>query len=173
MYAVIGGVIGAVLTMVAGSFSPLGAQSEVNDAEFGTIICRQIKVVTPGNEAVFHVRIAENIVVNDGSVLVKSKAGSALMSTTEHGGLVAVRGKGDSGAVMCTTERGGEVLLQGKEDDDGAALMTVDEHGGGYLAVFGKENDNSNGEVKIGINKYGTGAVSTWDKNGKRVATLK
>ena len=35
LYAVVGGVVGAVLVMVAGSFSPLGAQNELKDAEFG------------------------------------------------------------------------------------------------------------------------------------------
>ena len=42
--AVIGGIVGAVLTMTAGSFAPLGAQNGVKDAEFGTITCSGIMV---------------------------------------------------------------------------------------------------------------------------------
>ncbi|MDE0301206.1 MAG: hypothetical protein OXN17_21465 [Candidatus Poribacteria bacterium] len=37
LFAVIGGVVGAVLVMAAGLFSPLRTQREVTDAEFGTI----------------------------------------------------------------------------------------------------------------------------------------
>ena len=40
LIAVIGGVIGAVLAMAAGSIAPLGAQNEVKDAVFATIECR-------------------------------------------------------------------------------------------------------------------------------------
>ena len=35
---------------------------------------------------------------------------------------------------------------------------------GGRLAMFGKTDDKS--RVVVGINEYGNGAVSTWDKNG-------
>ena len=42
LYAVIGGVVGAVLVMAAGWLSPLGAQNEARDAEFDTITCRKI-----------------------------------------------------------------------------------------------------------------------------------
>ena len=47
LYAVIGGIVGAVLTIAAGSFSPLEAQNEVGDAEFDTITCRLMKLVDP------------------------------------------------------------------------------------------------------------------------------
>ena len=42
--AIIGGVVGAVLVMAAGSFAPLGAQNDVKDAEFGTITCDEVRV---------------------------------------------------------------------------------------------------------------------------------
>ena len=47
-FAVVGGVVGAVLTMVTGLFSPLGAQDE--DASFGTVTCRELKVVGPAGD---------------------------------------------------------------------------------------------------------------------------
>ena len=51
LYAVIGGVVGPVLTMVVCSFSPLGAQSE-NDAQFDTITCKVLKVVDPADGSI-------------------------------------------------------------------------------------------------------------------------
>lgn len=44
LFAVIGGVVGAVLVMASGSFSPLGAQSE-SKGNFDEITCRKIRVV--------------------------------------------------------------------------------------------------------------------------------
>ena len=44
LFAVISGVVGAVLAMAGGAVLPLGAQNEVRDAEFGTITCRKIYV---------------------------------------------------------------------------------------------------------------------------------
>ena len=46
LFAVIGGSVGAVLVMVVGSFSPLGAQS-VSDGNFGKITCTRLEVVRP------------------------------------------------------------------------------------------------------------------------------
>ena len=43
--------------------------------------------------------------------------------------------------------------------------MNVDEHGG-QVDVFGKVDNKT--RVVVGINEYGNGAVSTWDKNGYR-----
>ena len=37
LFAVVGGIVGAVLAMVAGLFSPLGAQHERTDVVFGEI----------------------------------------------------------------------------------------------------------------------------------------
>ena len=45
LFAVIGGVVGAVLVMAAGSFSPLRAQNEP-DANFGKITCEELEVVS-------------------------------------------------------------------------------------------------------------------------------
>ena len=44
LYAVIGGVVGAVLTMAVGLFLPQAAQSQ-SDAVFGKITCRELEVV--------------------------------------------------------------------------------------------------------------------------------
>ena len=44
LYAVIGGMVGAVLTMVVCSLSPLGAQSQ-SEGHFDEITCRKLRVV--------------------------------------------------------------------------------------------------------------------------------
>ena len=46
---------------------------------------------------------------------------------------------------------------------DGRASMQINAHGG-LLRLEGK----SDGKVTIGINEYGNGAISTYDKNGYR-----
>ena len=57
LYAIIGGCVGAVLTMVVCSFSPRGAQSQ-SDGNFGRITCTDLKVMrsdgTPGGVDIRH-----------------------------------------------------------------------------------------------------------------------
>ena len=52
----------------------------------------------------------------------------------------------------------------GKDGKDGKAkvAMTVDENRG-HVVVYGK---NAESKASMGVNDYGNGAVSTWDKNG-------
>ena len=71
---------------------------------------------------------------------------------------------------MGIREHGGRVRVGGPARDSSHARMGVSEHGG-EVAVFG--NGSSKGKAVMGINRYGNGAVSTWDKNGYRLATLK
>ena len=49
-------------------------------------------------------------------------------------------------------------------DKDGKAkvAMSVDENRG-HVVVYGK---NAESKASMGVNDYGNGAVSTWDKNG-------
>ena len=83
LFAVIGGVVGAVLVMAAGLLSPLGAQNAVRDVEFGKITCREIRVVDTEGEAL------------------------VVIDRREHGGAVVVRNKdGKSGAVLRNNEYG-------------------------------------------------------------------
>ena len=58
-YAVVGGCVGAVLTMVVCSFSPLGAQSQ-SDGNFGKIICTRLEVVDADGTPVVHISANEN-----------------------------------------------------------------------------------------------------------------
>ena len=59
-------------------------------------------------------------------------------------------------------EYGGTATAVGK-DGESVASIVVDQDGGVVL-VTGKGESSA----MMGINEYGNGAVSTWDKNGYR-----
>lgn len=137
LYAVIGGVVGAVLTMAVCSVMPIGAQN--GDATFGEITCTGLKVVD-----------------FEGTTKV------LIHNMKEYGGQVSVFGK--AGSVWLVTEkRGGRVAAFGKA---GKVLLYTDEHGGS-VSVYGKGSNES--RAVMGVNEYGNGMVSTWDKNGYRL----
>ena len=86
-----------------------------------------------------------------------------IISSGEDGGRVRAIGKDGISGVMLgvdVDEGGGLVFVQGK---GGTALLAVTEHGG-RVHLQGK----GEGKAAMGINEYGNGAVSTWDKNGYR-----
>ncbi len=87
----------------------------------------------------------------------------ARLGILEHGGTVAALGKdGNLGAVLSLDEHGGSVNAYGK-DGKSEAWVGIREHGG-FVQVRGK----GEGAAAMGVNEYGNGAVSTWDKNGVR-----
>ena len=144
--AVIGGVIGTVLTMAAGLIAPLGAQNDVKDAVFESITCKRIWVVDEdGNLAV---GITSGLVA-DRAIVVHDKTGKggAMMTVGEHGGYVSVHDNvGTSSIEMRVTEYGG------------------------YIGVLGK--GDSYPRVTMSVNEFGNGVVGTRDKNGYRLAVL-
>ena len=86
-----------------------------------------------------------------------------IIGKSEYGGVVAVNGKDrESTASLTIHEHGGQVAVAGKDGKMYGALAII-EHGG-YIQVYGK----GEGAAAMGINEYGNGAVSTWDKNGYR-----
>ena len=161
LFAVIGGVVGAVLTMAAGLFSPLGAQDE--DASFGTVTCQELKVVGPAGDT--RVWLLSEF---DGGLYVFGGDGKirARMVVDISGGLVNVSSNdGKIRALMGAVKHGGEVRVTGKHEKKGAK-MGMDEHGG-MVAVSGKAGRDP--KAVMGVNEYGDGALSTWDKNGYRL----
>ncbi len=93
----------------------------------------------------------------------------ASLGVNEHGGVVDVGGDVYDGtgrmlskASLGVDEHGGRVDVFGK-DGRGRAWLRVTKDGG-RVQVNGK----SEGAAVVGINEYGNGAVSTWDKDGKR-----
>ena len=66
---------------------------------------------------------------------------------------------------MAISEDGGLVTVHGKDGAESGG-MRISENGGS-VSVFGKGNSDS--RAIMGVNEYGNGAVSTWDKNGYRL----
>ena len=142
LYAVIGGCVGAVLTLAVCSVMPIGAQN--GDATFGEIICTGLKVVDAKENVRIWLRAYEG---EDGRIWVWGKGGSAVeLRANEDGGAVFVEGRGWA-AGLNTDEYGGRVWVNGKGSNKSRAALSVNEHS--------------------------NGTVSTWDKNGDRLATLK
>ena len=166
LFAVIGGVVGAVLTMAAGSFAPLRAQDESNVEE---ITCTGLKVVDAAGRS----RVVLGVIEGGGVVGVLGKDGGpqATMSAGDIGGHVGVWNKdGHLVAGMAATfEHAGRVYVSGKDGDLPQGSMTASEDEAA-VNVFGKDG---NLRAFMRIDVYGNGAVGTCDKNGDPLATLK
>lgn len=81
----------------------------------------------------------------------------------EHGGKVEVFNNDHNlGVSLRIGEHGGAVIAHGK-DGKSAATLGIHEHGG-HVQVKGK----GEGKAVMGVNEYGNGGVSAWDKNGYR-----
>ena len=121
-YIALGGFLMLVGMLAAGLTSPSGAFNNAPDAVFGTITCREIKVVDAEGELGAEMRGDEY--GKGGVVRVYSKDGKtgASMRIYEHGGAVSVFG-GISGASMGVNEYGnGEVTTT----DKNGKLATLD-----------------------------------------------
>ena len=143
-YIALGGLL-MLIGMLASSvfMSSLFAQRD----KFGEIECTKLTVVDGGQVVVFG----------------KDGKPGALLGVDEYGGGLNVFGKdGKSGAMLNVNEHGGSVSVFGK-DVKLRVWLNVKEHGG-VVSVYGK----GEGKAVMGINEYGNGAVSTWDKNGYR-----
>ena len=143
--AVVGGCIGAVLTMSVGLFIPVGvvAQSNNHDVTFGTITCGMIKVV--------------------------DERGITRSYINAYGGIVYCDSEGKTSVAIGRGDKGGGVFVFRKGLGTLAAEMGIDEHGG-VVAVY-----NNQGKLfaplkraSMSVNAFGNGAVSTWNKNGYR-----
>ena len=168
LFAAIGGVIGAVLTMVVGSFSPLGAQSQFQmKGHFGTIVCTQLEVIGAGGQTMVELAVREDGGFVDVHGKDKLVGAYASIDVAEHGGRVRVIGKDEkSFAIMNINEDGGEVIVVGKDIKPQASMKIID-HGGVLVAVYGGDGKSA---ALMGISeKYG-GMVGVTDKNG--VTTL-
>ena len=178
LFAVIGGIVGAVLVMAVGLLSPLGAQNEVKDAEFGTITCRQIWVVNSDDSLRASIGIIGDDELGDeegGMVAVygKDAKSGATMGINKDGGFVSALGTHiGSSAKMSVNDHGGSVSLRGKDAELGVA-MSVNENGGSVI-VHGKDASKAvmritdNGGV-VFVDRHGRvfeSAVMAVDENG-------
>ena len=206
LFAVIGGIVGALVMMALGFGVSLAAQSG-GDANFGKITCTELEVLY-SNE-LRRVRIVGK--ERGGEIEICGRSGNRRINLDgwDHGGVIVMQGRNkdentsirpgsiflgngeewpyismssvlgiriNRGVLQDLVELGvdeksgaGYVRVSDKASRQRAGLFT-DEHGG-YVAVFGKGSKGS--RAIIGVNEYGNGAVSTWDKNGYRLTTLK
>ena len=170
--AAVGGCVGALMTMALGLVLPLGAQSGT-DGHFDEITCTDLKVMSPDGT-----RGVSLFARNGGGIFIYGKEEDVQhpfipvvrIGADEDGGRVDVYDKdGKRCAYMGADEDGGLVSVNAKDGGE-RVQMSVNEDGG-YVSVYGRGNDYS--RAKMGVNEYGNGAVSTWDKNRYRLATLK
>ena len=164
-YIALGGFLMLVGMLAAGLTSPSGAFNNAPDAVFGTITCREIKVVDAEGELGAEMRGDEY--GKGGVVRVYSKDGKtgASMVIDEHGGRLRVVGEEGKSRAEMGIYGGGYVLVADKDTLTSGASMRIYEHGGA-VSVFGGISGAS-----MGVNEYGNGEVTTTDKNGK-LATL-
>ena len=120
-------------------------------------------------------------------VAATDKDGVALasLSTNEHGGVVYIEGNDGESVFFRIIEQGGEITLSKGITSPAVTAFHVDEHGGdvvaydnggepavslgvrerrGHVYTYGR----GKGAAAMGINQYGNGAVSAWDKNGNK-----
>lgn len=155
--AVIGGVVGAVLVMAAGSIAPLGAQNEAKDAEFGQITCRAIKVVDSEGNSKISLRPGHIFMRGSGNYL--HVGGEVLIDG--HGDFGSIKVNGQQGsATMLSWVSGGNIVLSDK-DNQKEAVIGIGEHGG-LVEVRGKT-----GKTRIGIDEDG-GSLHMFGKGHER-----
>lgn len=111
------------------------------------------QVITPDIEAQSN-GVFDKITCREIEVIDKDSETATLVL----GGAISVLGKNDEFVFI----RGGrvEVLRVGS----GSTQMYIDEHGG-RVEVYNNQGKN---RAAMGVNAFGNGGVSTWDKNGYR-----
>ena len=163
-YAIIGGCVGAVFTMVVCSSFPIVAQSQGDN--FGEITCTGLRVVNAKGTAVIRLVGSESggtIMVFEDSVppfkwvsmhcdreysefsITNGLSALVRVGADEKGGSVAVYSQDQadhSTAGLGVGADGGMVSVFGKEKEGGMAALTTDRHGG-VVSVFGKGEHRS------------------------------
>ncbi|MDE0043432.1 MAG: hypothetical protein OXT74_15440 [Candidatus Poribacteria bacterium] len=147
-YIALGGVLMLIGMLAAALFSPMGAQNEVKDAEFETIICRELKVVRPDGRTAVSISFGHCDISGDVGSIYAGDYGGQIFVYDRHGelstgigfdgsgGRVDVRGKGESQAYMGISEHGGFVHALGKGEL--RTYVGIGEHGG-IVEVRGKD----------------------------------
>ena len=183
-------VLGAAIMLIGMWISPLISPpvTAERNGVFDKIQCREIEVVDKDGETAIRLYTTKH----GGDIRMDSKDGRiATMSINESGGWLYLSGKGrgsggnvgiytseasasldvedtllsDGGIRMYASDSGGSIKVEGKGlHDGGSAEMLTDEHGG----VVGIGNNQGKTRAVMGVNAYGNGAVSTWDRNGYR-----
>ena len=155
-YMALGAGILAVGIIIGQIITPdIEAQS---NGVFDKIQCREIEVVDKDGETAIRLYTTKH----GGDIRMDSKDGRiANMGIGEDGGVFYLSGKDSVSATMLTKAHGGIVEVSG---NGGSAEMGTDEHGG-RVDVFNNQDKN---RAAMGVDAFGNGVVSTWDKNGDR-----
>ena len=149
--------VGAVLLSIEMAVSPLGAQSEVKDAEFKTITCRRINVVD--GEGTLEVEIVTDE-IDGGKVTVWDKDtifSLAVMGTGGYGGEMTLGGKEGPKVEITTNKQGSAVFMYGKESVFPLASMGVYKQNG-----VGSVGNNAGGSAMISTNEHGGVGWRIW-----------
>ena len=177
-YIGFGSFFGCLCTIIGMLASPVTAQRD----KFDTIQCSRLEVVDAKGKVKVSLSRRGVLVYGNGWI-------NTWLGAHEDRGFVNVYG-GDNGKLgvgLSAYDDGGRVNVYGRKDrmtyvqieaDESGGIVYVsskdsligvglgaDDHGG---RVYVSGNADSKGRAMIGINKYGNGAVSTWDKNGYR-----
>ena len=161
LYAVIGGCVGAVLTMAAGLFSPLEAQNGAQDVEFGTITCTGIKIensnsdsrtilipgyVSMGSSGGLGVQILSNGKI--GNLTLGGSVGKGVYITGgEDGGSISVMGENVDIGMEVNSRNGGRIHVSDGDGNPRAAVEVYEDGGAGRIGVYG--NDGKEASMKI------------------------
>ena len=135
LYAVVGGCVGAVITMAVCSFLPHGAQSQ--SGQFGEIICSELTVVDSKGKQCVQLK---GDLSGRGVVIYNNKEEIvAVVGGNAHGGTIAVYdNKGQNAAGMSSIEHGGGIIVNGSQGQVVAGMISSMH--GGKVAVYGKGN---------------------------------
>ena len=161
-YMFLGAVILALGIIIGRVVTPdIEAQS---NGVFDKITCRELNVVDGSGNTIVDIVGTKH----GGQVRVLSGGfGAVVIGSNEHGGNVLMIGKefltNPRGVEMHITEFGGAITVKNNKWEEGVKLVATED--GGMVVLC-----NNQGEIRavIGVNEYGNGAVSTWDKNGYR-----
>ena len=126
LFAVIGGTVGAILTMAAGLVLPLEAQNEAAVVRFGTIVCRKLVVDSPVNGRRVVIHSDSPFGEDEPLVTIAGSQGVVLLGATKR-------------------QEGGKVFLEAYDKDLdqpyirlGALKVNERVSYSGYAAVFGE-----------------------------------
>ena len=179
--------VGGVLVLLGGVFLPQNEQVKAQNTDervFGTIICRELKVV----DALGQVRAGLGSDEKGGFVTVigKDKRGILMpvvaITENEYGGSVLIMGKDKKSAAGMSIQEslpgrfGGIVVVKNDESQPniatdimrGSVSIHAVENGGG-LAIF---NNAGKTVVMLGVSNTGGGMLLTGDKYGNETGRV-
>lgn len=185
LYAVIGGCIGAGLTMMVGLLSPLQviAQSQPQDAEFGTLRCRQLHIVNAKGQATVSIKGSDesaSISMRAHSIVPGQPNSEITLTADAYGaeidmGKISIKADKNACHLSMSGEHNIIKMFNRKKNVGTVAIATTDS--GPSVSVKGKPHNikrqmfdyrASSAACQMSIDKNGDGVFKAWDANGRR-----